>query len=362
VKVFEEGLLPEVYGLTRRLLDLVQVEFPAVPRPYAQLARRLGLEGPGGEAVVLEELDRLRAGGIVRRVGGVFDSRALGFATTLAAARVPPERLEAVAEAVNAYPEVTHNYAREGPLNLWFTLVARDRGRIQAILDELRAATGVEFLEFPAGRVFKSRVVFRFGDDREERSARRRPRKYPRVVAPAQPKPAGVFLPAAAAAAGPPPSQAQPDDVDRSLIRVLQGDLPGGLYPFREVATQIGLPHGEVLARISAYRRRGWLRRLAAVVAHRRAGLTANAMAVWEVPEDRLAEAGRAVSALPEVTHCYSRAPAPGWPYRLYAMVHGSSREECLAVVRRASQAAGLSSRRVLFSLKEYKKTSPLYY
>lgn len=339
--------MEDLSGADRRLLDLVQVEFPAVPRPYAALARRLGLDDTGGETEAHARLSRLRASGVVRRLGGVFDSRALGFATTLVAARVPDDRLEEVAAAAGAYPEVTHNYSREGPLNLWFTLVARDTGRIRRILGKLRRATGVQFFDLPAERVFKTQVTFRFGEGGEGEPPGLGPLPQAGQVEERAPTAPGAAI---------------PDPVDRSLIRILQGDLPTGPRPFLEVAGRLGLPHGEVLARIATYRRRGWLRRLAAVVAHRRAGFVANAMVAWEVAATLIDEAGRALARADGATHCYARPPAPDWPYRLYAMVHGSSRDECLAAVERIARAAGAPSYQVLFSTKEFKKTSPRYF
>ncbi len=338
-----------------RLLDLLQDEFPARPRPYAELARRLGGEADGGhpsEEEVLAAVESLRASGLVRRLGGVFDSQALGLVTTLVAAEVPEGRLDSVAALVSAYPEVTHNYAREGRLNLWFTLAAPDRRRIAEILAALEAATGLRFHDLPAQRVFKREVKFRFGG----------------LAA----KGTGTAGCEAGGPAGEPQTArerdtaGEPDTVDRQLIAVLQGDLPGGARPFTVIARDLETTEEEVLARIELYRRKGWLRRLAAVVAHRRAGIEGNAMVAWEIPErgDRssVEAAGRTLAAFPSVSHCYARPPLEGWPYRLYTMVHAATREQAQAEVARLAAATGLGSYQVLFSTREYKKTSPRYF
>lgn len=358
------GSLPAWEG---RLLDLIQDDFPAVPRPFAELARRLADRqagagrpaadrqagaGPGdgsgdpGEEEVHAAVVRLRRSGLIRRIGGVFDSRALGFHTTLVAAAVPAERLGEVVAAVSAYPEVTHNYAREGPFNLWFTLVAPSRDRLTEIVGELSRKTGLAFYDLPADRVFKIEVKFSFDEGPPAARAAAR--------AAADPD-AGTSGPDRA-----PPSA--PDPADRRLIAVLQGDLPGGLRPYAEVAAQAGLSEEEVLARIEEFRNRGWLRRLAAVVAHRRAGVGGNAMVAWEVPGERLDRAGTAIAASDAVTHCYARPAVPGWPYRLYSMVHAPTRSECLRLIDEISRAVGLPSYQVLFSVREFKKTSPRYY
>ncbi len=354
----------------RLVLDLIQEDFPAAARPYAELARRLRASLPpagAGEGVVPAEerlyaaVTRLRDSGIIRRLGGVFDSRALGFRTTLAAASVPADRLEAVAAAVSAYPEVTHNYAREGPLNLWFTVVAPDQRRIDAILAALHRETGLVFRDLPAHRVYKTEVRFRFGSaGREETGGRDEPS---RGDEPGRREPGGVRE---AAGNGRPSArpEAAPrvDETDRRVIRALQGDLPRGLEPYAAVGRTLGLERDEILARIARYREEGWLKRVAAVLAHVRAGIAANAMVAWEVPDEAIDAAGRTLAAAAAVTHCYARPPLPDWPYRLYSMVHARTRQECMETVAAVARDAGLGSYQVLFSTREFKKTSPAYF
>ncbi len=146
--------------IDRALLDLVQTELPLAPRPFAQVGERLGL----AEADVLDRLRRLKQAGIVRRVGAVVSPRKIGWVSTLVACRVDPERVDQFAAVVNQYPEVTHNYEREHGYNVWFTLIARDRRRVQDILAELRGRLEVRALyEAPAQRRFKIRAAFELG-------------------------------------------------------------------------------------------------------------------------------------------------------------------------------------------------------
>ncbi len=146
-------------GLDRRLLDTLQKGLPLCSRPFAALAEELGIT----EAECLKRVAALREGGIIRRLGGVFNTRAMGFYSTLVAAAVPPAELDRVAGVVNEYAEVTHNYAREGPYNLWFTLVTEREEDAQAIVESIRLRTGTEeFYLMPAVRVFKIRTHFDF--------------------------------------------------------------------------------------------------------------------------------------------------------------------------------------------------------
>jgi len=142
-------------ALERALLDGFQRDFPLVSRPYAEIARRLGTD----EATVLDALDRLSETGAVSRVGPVLAPHRAGCSTLVAMA-VPEARLEEVAALVSGYDEVNHNYEREHRLNLWFVLAARDRARIDAVLDEIAARTGLEVLDLPLLEAFRLDLGF----------------------------------------------------------------------------------------------------------------------------------------------------------------------------------------------------------
>ena len=145
----------------RRLLDIIQTNFPLVPRPYAELGKQLGIS----EEEALDRVRALRAAGIIRRLGANFQSRALGFASTLCAAKVPPEKLDAFVAEVNSHPGVTHNYLREHSYNIWFTVIAPSREAMRELLDDITARTGIPVLNLPARRMYKIRVDFRMEND-----------------------------------------------------------------------------------------------------------------------------------------------------------------------------------------------------
>lgn len=142
--------------IDRCLLNMIQGDFPLTEEPYAELGRRLGLE----EREILERLARLKDKGIIRRIGAVFELRHLGYTSTLCAMQVPEERLEEVAALVNSFPEVTHNYLREDSYNMWFTLIGPCRRRLEKIIGQIKAATGLPLLELPAERPYKIKVNF----------------------------------------------------------------------------------------------------------------------------------------------------------------------------------------------------------
>ena len=145
----------------KALLDIIQADFPLVPRPYAYLGEKLGI----GEEEVLERVRRLREEHIIRRMGANFQSKKLGWVSTLCGAKVPPDAMESFCELVNAEKGVTHNYEREHKYNIWFTFIGPSREYIQKRLDSITAKTGVPILNLPATRLFKIRVNFKMGGD-----------------------------------------------------------------------------------------------------------------------------------------------------------------------------------------------------
>lgn len=143
----------------RLILNEIQRNFPITHRPFLALARKLKLR----EKEIVERVQKLKDAGIIRRIGASFSARAVGFTSTLCAAKVPGKKVEKFVAVVNTYPGVTHNYEREGDYNIWFTLIAPSRKRIDRILTEISRKTGVkEILELPALKTFKIAVDFNF--------------------------------------------------------------------------------------------------------------------------------------------------------------------------------------------------------
>jgi DNA-binding Lrp family transcriptional regulator len=141
----------------RELLNEIQTRFPITRKPFQDRGVRLNWS----EEEILTRVRRLKREGIIRRIGGNFDSKKLGFATTLCAAKVPEDRIKGFIEVVNRYPEVTHNYLRENPYNIWFTLVARSSELLYRYMEEIKEQTGVrEILNLPAVKIFKILVDF----------------------------------------------------------------------------------------------------------------------------------------------------------------------------------------------------------
>jgi DNA-binding Lrp family transcriptional regulator len=151
-------------------------------------------------------------------------------------------------------------------------------------------------------------------------------------------------------------------DEDVATIRATQGPMPVAEEPYAPAAERLGVSQDEVLARLESLRERNGLRRVAAILFHRRAGFSANGMGVWRVPEDQILETGKRMAAFRGVSHCYQRPTYADWPYSVFTMAHGRSKEECDAILDSIAEATGISERATLYSSTEFKKVRMLYF
>ncbi len=152
------------------------------------------------------------------------------------------------------------------------------------------------------------------------------------------------------------------DESEKKVIGLIQGDLPLDSNPFARMAEKAGMSEGEFIQKVNSLIERGVIRRFGATLRHQEAGFSANAMVAWVVPEERAEEVGRIMAGFKEVSHCYQRAPRAGWAYNLYTMVHGDNREQCHRVAERIADKVGIQEYALLFSEKEFKKTSMEYF
>ncbi|MBK9784505.1 MAG: Lrp/AsnC family transcriptional regulator [Betaproteobacteria bacterium] len=314
-----------------RLLNEFQRDFPLCPAPFAELASRLGV----AEKVVLGGLEKLRREGKISRVGAVFAPKRIG-ASTLAAMAVPPEQLDAVAAAVNRFPEVNHNYEREHRYNLWFVVTAGSEGRLQATLGAIEKAAGYPLLPLPLLEEFHIDLGFSLLGGKTKNVAVARP------VKPVEPM----------------------NEAERRLVSVLQEGLPLFMRPFSLIAERIGASESDVLGRIGRWLEEGAIKRFGVVVRHHELGFRANAMVVHDIADDRVSELGRLLAEEPAVTLCYRRPRVlPDWPYNLFCMIHGRERGEVEDIIAELRQRHGLldAPHEVLFSLTRYKQNGARY-
>ncbi|MGI8921044.1 MAG: siroheme decarboxylase subunit alpha [Solirubrobacteraceae bacterium] len=321
----------------RRLLNLMQGSFPLEPRPFAAVARDAGVT----EEEVLERVGQLIEARIIRQVTPIFDTRALSYRSMLVAARVDPEQPQRAAAFINSHPGVTHNYLRNHEFNLWFTLAVEPDSPLglDGTLELMAQKAPAESIrQLPTLRLFKIRMDLEMTGDTESLSS------------------AGVAEP---------PRDLDPvalDELDVRIVQATQGDMPIVPEPYAPAAERLGISHAELLERMISLRERGALRRVAAILFHRRAGFSANGMGVWKVPAERIAELGPRMASVRGISHCYERPTYPDWPYSVFTMAHGRSKQECDAVLDAIAEQTGIEERSTLYSSTEFKKIRMLYF
>jgi len=323
--------------LDRRLLNLMQGSFPIGQRPYERVAELAEIS----ESEVMARVRHLLDERIIRQVTPIFDTRALGYSSMLVAAKVDPENPQRAAAVINAHPGVSHNYLRNHEFNLWFTIATEPDSPLglQGTLEVLaREAGATSVRQLPTLKLFKIRMDLEMEGDTQA-------------------------LASAAVATEPIELDPQPyDELDIAVIRALQGDMPVVPEPYAPAAADVGLSQERFLEHLAGMQQRGLLRRVAAILYHRRAGFSANGMGVWKVPDADIHEVGRRMAAVRGISHCYQRPTYEDWPYSVFTMAHGRSKEECDAILDSIAEMTGISERATLYSSTEFKKIRLLYF
>jgi siroheme decarboxylase len=321
----------------RKLLNVLQGSFPLAERPYAEVARLAGL----AEDEALRRTRRLLADRIIREITPIFDTRVLGYRSMLVAARVDPEHPWRAAKVINSHPGVSHNYLRDHDFNIWFTIATEPGSRLglDGTLEVLQRLTGAESVrQLPTLRLFKIRMDLEMEGGTEALAA------------------------AAAVVDHQEPEAIELSELDLAVIRATQGPMEAVPEPFAPAADKLGVAVPALLDHLEDMRERKALRRVAAILFHRRAGFSANGMGVWRVPDERIVELGPRMAAFRGISHCYQRPTYPDWPYSVFTMAHGRSRAECDAILDTIAAETGIEERRTLYSSTEFKKIRLLYF
>ena len=333
----KQGAAIALDDLDKRLLNLMQGSFPIAPHPYQHVAAEAGV----AEEEVLARVQRLLDERIIRQVTPIFDTRALGYSSMLVAAKVDPENPWRAANIINEHPGVSHNYLRNHEFNIWFTIATEPDSPLglDGTLEVLARLAGAESVrQLPTLKLFKIRMDLEMeaGTDALARAAE--------AVPPAE-------------------TEAQPyDDFDRAVIRSLQGDMPVISEPYAPAAGELGIPEEHLLEHLRGMQERRLLRRVAAILYHRRAGFSANGMGVWKVPDERIMELGMRMASFRGISHCYQRPTYADWPYSVFTMAHGRSKDECDAILDSIATDTGVQERTTLYSSTEFKKIRLLYF
>ena len=301
----------DVDAVDAALIDEYQSGFPVESHPFERVAREISAE-TGVDVDAAEVLDRvrdLRERGVFRRFGAVLNPPVIG-SSTLAAVRAPEDRFDDVAEVINGYRQVNHNYRRDHEWNQWFVVTAGSREKRDEILAEIEERTGCEVLALPMLTDYY--IDLGFPVVNADRFARE-------------------SLDETAVSATRISEDARGDltALEADLLLAIQDGFPLSATPYADVADEIGADVDDVLAAVERLLADGCIKRIGCVVNHVVTGFTNNCMVVWDVPDEELDERGESVGSLPYVTLCYHRPRREGqeWPYNLFTMIHGREAE-----------------------------------
>jgi len=339
VRSRKDGAAVPLDATDKLLLNLLQSSFPLEREPFGVIAAEADLAVEELKARTKRLLDER----IIREITPIFDTRALGYTSMLVAAKVDPQNPHRAAQIINSHPGVSHNYLRTHEFNLWFTIATPPDSALEldGTLEVLKEETGAEAIrQLPTLTLFKINMNLEMEQ--------------------------GTDALAAAVDAGP-PRELEPqayDETDVAVIRALQGPMAVVDRPYDAAAEEVGMATDRFLEHLHGMVGRKLLRRVAAILYHRRAGFSANGMGVWRVPEARIFEVGRKMATVRGISHCYQRPTYPDWPYSVFTMAHGRSKEECDAILDRIADEHDLhdDARAVLYSSTEFKKVRLHYF
>lgn len=312
------------------LIDRWQHDFPLVEKPFTVVGRSAALDAQE----TIDVFRRMQRDDLISRIGAVVRPNTVG-ASTLAAMEVPPDRLEEVAAIVSREALVTHNYEREHELNLWFVVSGTDPQAVAATIHSIEEQSGVAVIALPMLQAYHLGLGFPLGAPRRQKNG-------------------------AAGSVG----EYHPDPRDRSILAAIENGLPFVEQPYHAVADRLALDQAVVISRLEHLVAAGVVTRFGCVVRHDKLGFRANAMAVWDIPDEAVDGVAATFARHPAVTLCYRRPRRlPVWPYNLFCMVHAKSRREAYAAIDELNLLSdtGLNRQAVLFSKRCFKQRGAVF-
>jgi DNA-binding Lrp family transcriptional regulator len=319
----------------KELLNEIQWTFPLVTRPFDAIAKKFDTT----PEIIKEKLKNLKEIGVLRQLSAIFDTRKLGYTSSLVAMEIEHDELDHVASQINRHPGVSHNYERDHQFNLWFTLAVPPGADLNDELEKFNVLKGIKKVRMlPTLQLFKIGVKLDLVDDKKHDIAPSEEKKEIKNI------------------------EFKPTEQDKDFIRELQKDMEIIDEPFVKAAKNLGITEDEVFAKMKHYEDVGVMRRFAAILRHRQVGFTANGMIVWKVPEDRITSVGETLGSFPQVSHCYERPTYDDWPYNVFSMIHCKTHDEAYDVAKTIQDQINVDEYKILFSSREFKKTRVEYF
>ncbi|SFV51055.1 Heme biosynthesis protein related to NirD and NirG / Heme biosynthesis protein related to NirL and NirH [hydrothermal vent metagenome] len=319
--------------MENELLYEMQNAFPMIQRPFEAVAQKLGTS----EEEVLTIVQKLKNEKIIRQTSAIFDTKRLGYTSSLVAFKVDEKNVNQAADIINQHPGVSHNYLRNHDYNIWFTMAVAPDSKLglEKTIEILKEQTGAEdAITLPTLKMFKISVKM---DTTGKRAKKEKVKKLSHKEI-----------------------EITPEYI--AVIKELQKDITVTKEPFKEAVERLNMSYERFFEIANTLKDAGVMRRFATILNHRKAGFGANAMSVWVVPESKGEEIGRQMAEFSAVSHCYLRPSYPNWPYNLFAMIHGKSQEECDNLIEEMAKESGLTEYGKLYSTVEFKKQRLVYF
>ncbi len=329
----------DVQKIDNELLNHLQSNFPLVEEPFLEIGSKLSIS----ESDVIKRIEKLKKINYIRQISAIFDTRSMKYKSSLIAMSYDDSEIDSAAQIINQHPGVTHNYKRNHFYNLWFTLAVPPDSilGLEKTVEILKSESNAK-----SARILPTLKLFKIGvkldmTGKDDISTVEEKKFYGESDISKD----YVF-----------------QDIDTDIIKEVQEDFPLISKPFTEIANKIGLDCNELISHLKDLKSHGIMRRVAAILHHRKAGFRANAMGVWDVPIDQIEEIAPKMAAFKSVSHCYRRPTYPDWPYSLFTMIHGRSAKDCNDLLKKLSDISGITKYDALYSSKEYKKTRLKYF
>lgn len=308
-------------------LDEIQKDIPLVTRPFKEMGERLGID----EYTVIETIKNLKNQDYIRDISAIYNAKGLGYKSTLVA--LSSDSPDKTAEVINRNPGVSHNYYREYVFNVWFTLTVPEVLDFEEVIGTiLEGESYNKYRILPSLKTFKIGVNFRFSGEKKKKSTNNYTSEINKV------------------------------EIDRDLIRSLQEPFPLIAEPWKKIAVDLGKTEKNLFEEITTLKKAHVVKRISGILRHRKTGYDANGMACFQLEEKEIEKAGLKAAEYNAVSHCYQRPIYPDWPYSLFCMTHGTSKEECEGIISEIAQEIGALKTLTLYSTKEYKKERVKYF
>ena len=319
--------------LTAELLSIIQKKFPLTKHPYEEIAKMIGSD----EESVLKILQREKDDTIIRQISPIFDTKRLGYSSSLVAFVVADEDIDSAVEVINSHPGISHNYERDHAFNIWFTVaVAPDSklGLEKTVAMIAKKVGAKDFIILPTLKMFKISVKLdTTGKDAKKEKVTKKVHKKLDLT-----------------------------PLHHAIIRETQFDLPIVHEPFSGVIEKLDISYERLFEILEELKDAGVMRRFAGILNHRKAGFNANAMVVWDIDEKNGEDIGARAAEFSAVSHCYLRPKYKNWPYNLFTMIHGKTTEDTNAIIASIADEIEHKDKRPLYSTREFKKVRIKYY